>query len=166
MSEELTVRNAIDFAIATEEMGVRAYSKLAKSFSEQAEIAGAFSLLARDEKAHRAQFETLLENAPPDEGAMIDDDSSGYLRAMVMSEFFTGDDGLIGKIDKTDSLDQVLIHVLQFEKATLGYYLAFKDVLGESEVLDSIIQAEKGHIVRLMKYIITDEKMKGLADIF
>ena len=40
------------------------------------------------------------------------------------------------------------------------------DVLGEAAALDRIIQAEKSHIVRLMKYILTDEKMKGLADVF
>ena len=83
-----------------------------------------------------------------------------------MSEFFRGDAGLIAKLDKAKSLDEALIHALGFEKATLGYYLAIRDVLGETGVLDMIIEAEKGHIVRLMKYILTDEKMKGLADVF
>jgi rubrerythrin len=164
MSEELTITQAIEFAIATEDIGVKAYTKLAKRFSEQEDISEAFSLLAKDEKAHSAQFHKLLDNVPPDEGVMTKDERSSYIRAMSMSEFFSGDAGLVGRLDKAKSLDEALVHVLGFEKATLGYYLAVKDVLGSTEVLDNIIQAEKSHIVRLMKYIITDEKMKGLAD--
>lgn len=166
MSNEITVRKAIEFAIATEETGVRAYSKLAKKFSAEEEISAAFALLAKDEKAHKVQFQALLDHVPPDEGIMSEDERSRYLRAMAMSEFFRGDGGLIGKLDKSETLDEALLVVLGFEKATLSYYLAVKDILGEVADLDNIIQAEKGHIARLMKYILTDEKMKGLADVF
>ena len=166
MLEEFTVTAAIEFAMATEDMGARVYSKLAKRFSDQEEISAAFSLLAKDEKAHRAQFQSLLNDVPPEKGVMTKDERSRYLRAMAMSEFFGGDAGLIGKLDKAESLQEVLVDVLGFEKATLGYYLAVKDVLGETAALDNIIQAEKSHIVRLMKYILTDEKMKGLADTY
>ncbi|OHB72503.1 MAG: hypothetical protein A2V70_00845 [Planctomycetes bacterium RBG_13_63_9] len=166
MSEEVTATEAIEFAIATEEMGVLAYTKLAEKFSDQEEISAAFSLLARDEKAHRAQFQALLAHVPPDEGIMTKDEKSRYLRAMAMSEFFRGDAGLIGRLDRAESVEEALVHVVGFEKATLGYYLAVKDVIGESDALESIIQAEKGHIVRLMKYVLTGEKMKGLGDPF
>jgi rubrerythrin len=166
MSDELTVTEAIEFAIATEETGARTYSKLAERFSAEEEISATFSLLAKDERTHQAQFQALLDRVPPDEGVMTKDEKSRYLRAMAMSEFFRGDSGLVAKLDKVDNLNEVLIHVLEFEKATLGYYLAVKDVLGETGALDKIIQAEKSHIVRLMKYILTDERMKGLADVF
>ncbi|MFH1268375.1 MAG: ferritin family protein [Planctomycetota bacterium] len=166
MSEELTVGKAIEFAIATEETGTRAYSKLAEKFSAEEEISAAFSLLAKDEKAHKNQFQALLDHVPRDKGVMPEDEETRYLRAMAMSDFFAGDAGLIAKLDKAKNLDEALIHVLGFEKATLGYYLAVRDVLGEAEALDRIILAEKSHIVRLMKYILTDEKMKGLADVF
>jgi len=166
MSDELTAAQAIEFAIATEEIGARAYSQLAEKFSANEEISDAFSLLARDENAHKAQFRALLANVPPDEGVMTADEKSRYLRAMAMSEFFRGDTGLITKLDEAADLNETLIHVLGFEKATLGYYRAVRDVLGENEALDGVIRAEKSHIVRLMKYILTDEKMKGLADTF
>ena len=166
MVEELTATSAIEFAMATEDMGARVYSQLAKRFSEQEEISAAFSLLAKDEKAHRAQFQSLLKDVPPETNVMTEDEKFRYLRAMAMSEFFGSDGGLIGKLDKAESLQEVLVAVLGFEKATLGYYLAVKEVLGETAALDNIILAEKGHIVRLMKYVLTDEKMKGLADIY
>lgn len=166
MLEEITITKAIGLAIATEDMGVKAYSKLAERFSEHEEMSAAFSLLAKDEMAHKAQFQTVLDQIPPEqEGVMTEGDNSGYLRAMAMSEFFGGDEGLIGKLEKAESLEQALIQVIGFEKATFGYYRAVKDVLGESEALDRIIRAEKSHIIRLMNYILTDEKFKGLADI-
>ena len=147
MSEELTVAKAIQFAVATEDIGVRAYSKLAERFSDQEEIRDVFSHLAKDEKAHRAQFQALLGKVPPEEGVMSDGEKSRYLQAMATSQFFRGDAGLAGRLDKAQSLQEVLLEVLGFEKATLGYYLAVKDVLGESEALTSVIEAEKSHIV-------------------
>jgi len=164
MAEELTITEAVEFAIATEEMGMRAYTGLAKRFSEEKQVSEAFALLAEDEKAHRAQFQALLDKVPPDEGVMTKDEKSRYLRAMAMSEFFRGDAGLVGLLDKAKSLEEALVQVLGFEKATLGYYQAVKDVLGEAPALDSIIQAEKGHIARLMQYILTGAKMRGLRD--
>ena len=167
MLKGITIRKAIEFAIATEETGVKAYSQLAEKFAEQEEMSAAFSLLAEDERTHKAQFQTLLGQIPSGEGAVVtNDDDSGYLRAMAMSEFFGGDQGLIGELEAAQSLQGALLRVLGFEKATFSYYRAVKDVLGGSEVLDSIIQEEKGHIMRLMKYILTDEKFKGLADVF
>lgn len=165
MPEEITITRAIQFAIATEEMGAKAYSKLAERFSEHEEISAAFALLAKDEAAHRVQFQTVLDHVPPEEGAMAKDERSTYLGAMAMSEFFRGDEGLVGKLEKAQNLQEALIHVLDFEKATYGYYRAVKDVLAESEALDRIIEAEKGHIIRLMNYLLTDEKFKGLRDV-
>jgi len=165
MLGEITIRKAIEFAVATEEMGAKAYCQLAEKFSEKEEMSAAFSLLAKDEAAHKARFQTVLDQTPLEETAVRDNDESGYLRAMAMSEFFAGDEGLIRRLEAAESLQETLLLVLGFEKATFGYYRAVKDVLGGSEVLDSIIRAEKGHIMRLMTYILTDEKFKGLSDV-
>jgi len=166
MLNDFTLTEAVEFAVATEEMGERAYTKLAERFATEEEIADVFSRLATDERMHKAQFQALLDQVPPDDDIMTKDEKSRYLRAMAMSEFFRGDTKLIGKLDRTKNLDEALGCVMGFEKATLGYYLAIKDVLGDSDALDRIIEAEKSHIARLMKYILTDEKMKGLADVF
>ncbi|NQT12295.1 MAG: hypothetical protein HQ582_06090 [Planctomycetes bacterium] len=165
MPEEITITRAIQFAIATEETGAKAYCKLAERFSEQEEISAAFSLLAKDEAAHKAQFQNALDQAPPEAVGAATDENSSFLGAMAMSEFFQGDEGLMGKLEKARDLQEALLCVLNFEKATYGYYRAVRDVLGESEALDRIIQAEKGHIIRLMNYLLTDEKFKGLRDV-
>ena len=65
MLDDPTIQKAVQFAVATEDMAAEAYSGLAKKFSEQNEISEAFSLLAADEKGHRAQFKALLDRLPP-----------------------------------------------------------------------------------------------------
>jgi hypothetical protein len=95
---------------------------------------------------------------------MTPDEKHRYLCAMARSEFFQGDAELTKTLDGLEDLQQALMHALGFEKATLGFYRAVQDVLGENTSLEAIIQAEKGHIARLMKYLLTDEKMKSLQD--
>ena len=52
----------------------------------------------------------------------------------------------------------------ELEKATLGFYSAMRDVLGANDTLDSVIEAEKAHLNKVMQYIVTDSKFRGLAD--
>jgi rubrerythrin len=164
MLDDPTPQKVVKFAAATEDMGEQTYRKLAEKYSDQKEISEAFSILAADERAHRAQFEALLEQLPPDEGAMTDDEQHRYLSAMAHSEFFRGDTELTKNLDDLKDLQEALLHALGFEKATLGFYRAVEDVLGQNDVLEAIIRAEKSHITRLMKYLLTDEKMKSLQD--
>jgi len=164
MLDNPTIQNAVQFAVSTEEVGARTYTKLAEKFSDHEELSEAFSLLAGDERGHAAQFRALLDKLPAEDQAPAGEEDSQYLQAMASSEFFTGEDGLAAVLEKIQSVDEALHHVLGFEKASLGFYQAVKDVLGPQEALDAIIAAEKQHVVRLMKYVLTDEKMKGLAD--
>ena len=80
-------------------------------FSEQQEISAAFSLLAKDEVAHKAQFKKVLDQLPPEqEGGTAKDETSTYLGAMATSEFFQGDEGLVGKLEKAQGLDMNEVH--------------------------------------------------------
>jgi rubrerythrin len=164
MLDNPTIRKAVQFAVATENVGAQTYTELAEKFSDRKELSEAFSLLAADERGHGAQFRALLDKLPTQDHAPADDEQAQYLRAMASSEFFTGEDGLAAVLEKIGSVDEALRHVLGFEKASLGFYQALRDVLGPQEALDAIIAAEKQHVVRVMKYLLTDEKMKGLAD--
>ena len=166
MLDDPTIRKAVEFAVATEEVAAQVYSKLAHRFSEQEEISEVFSLLATDEKKHRAQFKALLNKLPPDADNTLEVAKHLFLCAMARSQFFTGEGGIAAALEKSQTVDEALVHALEVEKATLGFYQALEDVLGQEEALQSIIAAEKEHIARLIKYIITDEKMKGLADKF
>jgi rubrerythrin len=166
MLDDPTPQKVVRFAAATEEIGERTYKKLAEKYSDQKEISEAFSILAVDERAHRAQFEALAANLPPEDGLMTDDEQRRYLAAMAYSEFFRGEAQLTKTLDNLQSLQEALIHALGFEKATLAFYRAVEEMLGQNDALESIIRAEKSHITRLMKYLLTDEKMKSLQDPF
>jgi hypothetical protein len=39
-----------------------------------------------------------------------------------------------------------------------------REVLGASDTLDDVIEAEKVHLTKVMQYILTDSKFRGLAD--
>ena len=51
---------------------------------------------------------------------------------------------------------------MEMEKATLQYYEAMGPLLGQNEVLEFLIKAEKRHVLSILRYLITDEKVKGL----
>jgi rubrerythrin len=163
MPEPTTVREALDFAVRTEELGAALYKRLAGRFSEDAELKQMFEVLAEDEVAHGNHFRKLLELTPPDEGVSTGPEFQ-YLRAMSLSQFFLGEKGLKKKFAEIQSRTDALGIVFEFEKATLQYYQALREVLGENQALDAIIQAEKAHVMKIMQYIITDARFRGLAD--
>jgi rubrerythrin len=67
MTERMTPRQAIEFAVKTEELDTKFYQQLALKFSDQPELKELFELLAKDEVVHEAQFRRLLEKTPADE---------------------------------------------------------------------------------------------------
>ena len=163
MSESFTPRKAVEFAIKTEELGARFYKKLAGRFSDKAELKEMFELLAKDEVAHESLFRLLLEGMPPDEGVSTGPEFD-YLRAMSLSQFFMGKKGLKKKYKKIKKKSDAMLAVFELEKATLQYYQALREVLGENETLEAIIRAEKAHLTKAMRYVITDARFRGLSD--
>ena len=83
---------------------------------------------------------------------------------MARSELFGNGVGLAVTLEKVQSVAEVLTRVLDFEQATLAFYRAIQDILGKNEALDAIIKEEKKHVTRLIKYSLTEEKMKGFED--
>ena len=163
MTDAMTPRQAIEFAVKTEELGTKFYQQLALKFSDQAELKEMFELLAKDEVMHEHQFRKLLEQTPPDEGVSTGPEFQ-YLRAMSLSQFFMGQKGLKKKCKKIKGKSDALRIAFELEKATLQFYSAMREVLGENETLNSVIQAEKAHLMKVMQYTITDAKFRGLAD--
>ena len=166
MLEELTVRKAVEFAMKTEELGNIFYTRLAKKFSEDTEISEIFSLLAKDELTHRKQFNELLQKVPEDPGVSSRDERMALLKIMSRSEFFMGESGLVRKVEEIKTREDALERAVRLEKDTLGYFHAMRDVLGDDPVLMAIIKIEKGHLVKLVEYMITGAKMRGLGDKF
>jgi rubrerythrin len=159
-----TLRGGIELAVTTEKLGASFYTTMAKRFKENPEINELFSILAKDEEAHEAQFRALLGKVPADEKNPGSEEQYEYLAAAAMSQFFSTEQGPMKDVEKIQTRDDAFARAFALEKATLLYYHAMQDILGENEILEAIISAEKSHLVSVMKYMITNAKMRGLSD--
>jgi len=166
MIEKLTIERAVDFAIKTEQLGGEFYKKLAAKHADDAELSELFSLLARDEEIHEAEFKALRETLPADRVEKLSDADQEYLRAIATAEIFYGNNEALDPADRVETREDALHRALSLEKGSLLYYGAMRDVLGSSDVLDGIINAEKDHMTKVMKYLFTGARMRGLIDDF
>jgi rubrerythrin len=157
----------MEFAVATEELGTKVYSQLATKFSSSKEIAQIFTRLAEDEQIHKQQFTELLKKAPADEGISRSPEKNEYVKAMSLSEFFSHNRSPFQDLEKIQNRNDALQNALGFEKATLGFYKAVEDVLGTNELLNRVIEAERNHIIVLMKaLLVRGSEFRSLEDIW
>ena len=165
MIEDITLKGCMEFAVATEELGIRFYTRLATKFGDNKDISQIFHQLADDEQVHKRQFTELLREAPADEGVSSSPEKREYLRAMSISEFFSHHHGPFQDVGKIQNRDDALQQALDFEKATLGFYKAVEDVLGAKELLTQVIDVEKSHVAVLMKALLVEgSKFRSLQD--
>jgi len=160
MIKDLTLRKAVELAVVTEQMGADFYDRLKRKFESQKELTEIFDQLVRDERKHESQFKTILETIPERDLENQQFEKYQFLRATAISSFFRKDS--LRNTDDIKTADDALGKALAFEKATLQYYEAMRDVLGEQPQLEQIIEAERSHIVALMKVIVADAKFRGL----
>ena len=162
MIEGLTLRKAIQLAITIEQMGADFYKRMERKFGDQDNLKEIFGQLVKDEIAHEAQFKVILKNTPETENEQQQYELYQFLRATAISEFFRED--YFTKMKEITGPAEALGKALAFEKSTLQFYHAIKDIIGESESLDAIIKAERSHVLALMKVIVSDAKFRGLGD--
>jgi delta-aminolevulinic acid dehydratase/porphobilinogen synthase len=88
-----------------------------------------------------------------------------YVQAMSYSIFFSRFHGPFRDIDAIEDRDDALQTALEFEKATLGFYKAVEDAEGSSQILTKIMDAERSHIVVIMKALLVEgSKFRSLQD--
>ena len=162
---KFTLKRALQFAVTTEAIGARAYRQLAQKLKNDQELAGVFKQLARDEAAHEKYFRSLLEKTQSDSGPKDYDEGMGVLKAMSLSEFFSTRAGLKKDLEAIKTRDQALNRAFELDQATLNYYRALKDVIPRGgRALDDVIAAEKQHLLKVMQYLITGARFRGLSD--
>ena len=165
MIEDMTLKGCMEFAVATEELGARVYTRLAHKFADNKEMADLFSRLAADEQVHKKQFAELCEQAPVEEGISDTPEKREYLKVMSMSEFFSHHRGPFKDVEKIQDREDALQKALDFEKATLGFYEAVEDFHGKKDLLSQVIETEKTHVVVLMKALLVEgSKFRSLQD--
>ena len=153
MLSDLTLRKAIEFAVKTEEAGELFYTKMARRFEGNEEVSKIFTALALDEKAHHETFSRWLAEVPEEPALKSQRERLAVLRAMSMSEFFLGEDGIFKNLEGIETGQDAIRRAYRLEKDTLGYYLAMKEILGASELLDKLIRAEEGHLTAVARYL-------------
>jgi rubrerythrin len=167
MIEDVTAASCVEFATNVEEMGASLYSSLAKRFSTDRELGELFEGLARDEVQHGAIFRAFRDRMQSSsQSRSVPAQLAHYLRAMSMSEVFAGMKGLHADLDAIRTREDALERALRFEKATLGFFQAMRDVFEEDEVFTPLIAVERGHVAKVMELMITGAKYRGLSDKF
>lgn len=165
MIENVTVVKCLEFAIETEKVGAHLYEGLARRFPADRELCELLEGLGRDEVQHEQMFRAMHDRAVTRAGeADLSFEQQNYLRAMSISEIFSGKLALGKRVESIETRDDALERALHFEKATLAYYQAVREVLGADESLDALIAVEKRHVAKVMELMITGAKFRGLAD--
>ena len=152
-NELRNLREAVEFAITTEQLGARGYRRLARNLEKDNEVAELFLRLAQDEERHEVEFRALMETVPDRNAERDYPETYGFLRAMSISEFFSPRSGMTRDVGEIQDRAGALRRAIELEKATLGYYQALREVLGGSEALDGIIQAEREHLLSVSRML-------------
>lgn len=149
--EKFSLREAVEQAVQTERLGHDFYLEMAKRFSDNPQIKDLCKTLARKELEHEKRFSELM-GMVEDSGEEAWDEVSKYLRAIVESEFFLGKNKSLPSLDRIKSIEDAVRTAIGFEKETLLYFYAIRDVLRGKDVVSQIIDEEKSHIVWLSRF--------------
>ena len=145
---KFSVREVVEQAIQTENLGNKFYTTMAEKFQGNNELKKLFELLAAHELKHGKSFSELM-NKTTDEEPEGWEEVSLYLRAIVDSEFFLGKDKCLPSLEHVKTVAEAINFALCFERETLLYYYALRETTKEREIVDEIIKEEKSHIVWL-----------------
>lgn len=164
MSETLTIAKCLEFAVRTEEVGAELYQILATKFASDPDLRELFEALGRDEVMHRDLFKALhARTGERFRDQKLTAEQQDYVRAMSIDDVFSPK-GLAWSPESIKTRNDALARALELEKATLGYYLAMREIVGPDETIDALINVEKRHVVKVVQYMMTDAKFRGLAD--
>jgi rubrerythrin len=146
--EKFSIREIIEQAIQTEKLGNEFYTKMAEKFQDNKELKKLFETLSAHEVRHGKSFIALREKMRDEEPEGWDEVTL-YLRAIVDSEFFLGNDKCLPSLEHVKTASEAVDFALCFERETLLYYYTLREATKEKEILDKIITEEKSHIIWL-----------------
>jgi rubrerythrin len=156
----LTIKDALEIAVKTEQLGDKFYGEMSKKFGDNEDLSKVFELLAADEKEHEAQFKALLDKYEDDQRTISDVDQE-YLKAVSLEKYF---ENLSNLDEKSDMID-VLKLAYNVEKEAVLFFSGIRDAIGDDiPELNAIIKIEKGHLTKVMKYIVSDAEFRGISD--
>jgi len=149
--ERYSINEVLEQAVQTEKLGYEFYSAMSERFTENKELGKLFDTLALKERSHEKRFQDLKQTVRDDKSTDWDEVSK-YLRVIVESEFFIGKEKSLPSLEHVNTVPEAVKFALGFEKETLLYFYAVRDVVQEKSVVDEIISEEKSHISWLGKF--------------
>ncbi|MBI5741944.1 MAG: ferritin family protein [Nitrospirae bacterium] len=149
--EKFAVHEIIEQAVQTERLGHDFYSRMAGKFERNTGLKKLFDMLAVKELQHEKRFSDLRQKTGE---LFVEDDElvSSYLRALVESEFFLGNNKSLPSLDHIETVGEAVGFALGFEKETLLYYYGLRDMVKEKEIVNEIIDEEKRHVMWLSEF--------------
>ncbi|MDH4231250.1 MAG: ferritin family protein [Nitrospirota bacterium] len=149
--EKYSIAEVIEQAVRTEKLGYQFYTTMADRFREDIGLKKLFETLGAKELVHEKRFSELKEITGADEPEGWEEVSE-YLRAIVESEFFLGKNKALPALEHVDSVENAVNFAMGFEKETLLYFHAVRDLVKEKDVVDEIINEEKSHLRWLSEF--------------
>ncbi len=146
-----SVREVLEQAVQTEKLGYEFYTAIAKRFEKDEKLKELFETLALKEQIHEKIFSELMERTGDEESENWEE-ALAYLRAIIESEFFLGKDKSLPSLENIKTTSDAVHYAIGFERETLLYFHALRDIVSEKEVVDRIIKEEKSHIVWLSEF--------------
>jgi rubrerythrin len=148
-----TIDEIIEMAIQTERIGSQYYTSMAKQFKNDAGLAALFTTLAAKEQTHEKAFGELRGLVAKSGTESQDwEDVTKYLRAIVASEFFFGKGTALPAMDHIKTGKDAVKFAIGFEKETFLFYQELRRIVREQEIVDEILNEEKGHIMWLASF--------------
>ncbi len=148
--EKYSIREVIEQAVRAEKLGYGFYTRMANKFKKHNQLQGLFKTLAEKELQHEKTFSDLKAKVKDEEPEGWEEVSE-YLRAIVESEFFLGKKKSLPSLEHVKKVDAAVRFAIGFEKETLLYYYALREVIKNNKILNKIIAEERSHIVLLNK---------------
>lgn len=147
-----SIHEVLEQAIRTEQLGFEFYNDMARQFKKNTELSKIFTFLAQQEVQHEKTFNELKTRRTLDEEFENWEEVSNYLRAVVESEFFLGKSKSLPSMKNITSVIEALNFAIAFERETILYFLGLKEAVKEKQIIEKIINEEKGHITLLGRY--------------
>lgn len=142
-----SIDEIMEMAIQTETLGYQFYTGMAEKFKTDEGLVKLFTTLAMKEKVHEKTFTDLKASVAKHGTEPVQwEEVSNYMRAFVESEFFLGRAKALPSMERIKTVSEVIRFALGFEKETLLYFMELRSLVKEKEIVDEVINEEKGHI--------------------
>jgi rubrerythrin len=152
-----------EIAEQIERNGGKFYRRAAEIASDE-QAKGFLTKLAEMEDSHESFFKSLKEKFSLEQDSPVpdlDNQTVAYLQAMAQGRVFSNIDDPSDKIKADASVIEIIDMAITFEKDTIIYFAAIKDLVPEDfgkNKIDSLIKEEISHIG-----ILLEEKKKVSA---